>query len=205
MEAGQRDELTRLLRKFPRDSDAADDAWRIIYPEILALAKSQRRRWDGDWTMETAVLANEAFLKVFSGTPPDFNDRRHFYRLLSTAIRQILVNYGQARKTRKRGGGAQHVPLDVAEGLGLAAEAAEQVRDLDRALEKLREMDARAAEVVELKFFVGLGNAEIAEVLGVSRPTVIRDWAAAKAWLWKEIGEVRAAGDEVHDSGRDSS
>lgn len=180
-------ELTQILRRASEGGADADRAWRIVYPEILRLAKSRRRKWDGDWTLETRAIANELFLKVFADTTTEFRDREHFYSLVARVIRQILINYRRDRRTEKRGSGAPHLGLEVVDSLGIDPRVAERVDDLHEALCRLEQFDARAARVVELKFFVGLGNAEVAEVLGVSRPTVIRDWAAARAWLWKEM------------------
>ena len=147
--------------------------------------------------METRALANEVYLKVFGSDSRDFGDRRHFYRLIGKAIRHLLINYAEERRAAKRGGGADHVPLEEAFGLGLSPKASDQARELHRALERLQAVDARAAEVVQLKFFVGLKNAEIGEVLEVSKATVARDWTFARAWLWREMGAESGAIGEV--------
>jgi RNA polymerase sigma factor (TIGR02999 family) len=132
-------------------------------------------------------LANEVFLKVFGKTPQDFRDRQHFFRLVAKAIRQILINYAEERGASKRGGKVDHVPLEEAFGFGVSDKLADQICDLHLALEQFERVDPRAAEVVQLKFFVGLRNEEIAEVLEVSRATVARDWTLARAWLWREM------------------
>jgi len=188
MEDPAREEITRLLNALPDASPTThEQAWQVLYREILRVARNQRRRWEGDWTMETRALANEVFLKVFGHAPQEFKDRQHFFRLIAKAIRQILINYAENRRAAKRGGGAHHTSLEDVFDLGFSDGVVDQIWDLHLALEKFEEVDPRAAEVVQLKFFVGLKNEEMAEVLGTSKATVVRDWNVARAWLWREL------------------
>ena len=181
-------ELMRLITS--EDPDAEQQAWDVLYPELIALARAQRRKWQGNWTLETRVLAHEAYLKLFRGPVRSFEDDRHFFRLVSRAIRQVLINYAEARGAAKRGGGGEDVTLDERLlGDHASSEAWAEVRELDEAIHRLRDLDPRAAEIVELRFFAGLTNEEIAETLDISLATVGRDWAAAKAWLSRELRE----------------
>lgn len=184
----ERGEITRLLQDLedanPSDRDRA---WRSLYGEVIRIAHGQRARWHGDWTLETRALANEMFIRCFGNGTPRFEDRLHFFRVMSTTIRRILINYAEQRGAEKRGGKVQDLQLQNGDWIDLSPEAADQIIDLHRALERFEATDARASEIVRLKFFLGLSIDEIAEVLGVSRATVGRDWASARAWLWREM------------------
>ena len=183
-----------LLRKAAEgDLDARDRAWECVFDEVLRVAAAQRRRWSGDWTLETGVLANEVFVKLYGGeaaaTP---NDRKHFFVMVSRAIRQVLLNYSEYKSAAKRGGGATDHTL--IEGLEhpLTSGAQSKVRELHDALERFSSLDPRAAQVVELRFFAGLNYVEIAETLDISRATAVRDWEAAKAWLNRALDDTGA-------------
>ena len=134
--------------------------------------------------METRVLANEAYLKLFGKEDRDYADRGHFFRLVSRAVRQVLVDYAESQRALKRGGGGEPLTLsgNVAR-VELPPDVAEEVLGLDEALERFRRIDPRATEIVELRFFAGLTNKEIAETMGISLATVGRDWTVARAWL----------------------
>jgi len=178
-----------LKRAGAGDVEARNEVWTRLYDEVLRVAGAQRSRWSGDWTLETRVLANEVFVKLFGGTPPDPNDRKHFLTLLSKAVRQILVNYSEARRTAKRGGGVGPATLDEELGIGLGPAVTDEILALHEALERFTVLDERAAKVVELRFFTGLSYDEIAETLDISKATAVRDWEAARAWLNVALGE----------------
>jgi len=184
------DTISLLRMAATGDLEARDRAWSHVYDEVLLVARAQRRRWSGDWTMESRVLANEVFIKVFGDRPPEFKDRRHFFTLMAKAIRQVLVNYSEGRRTAKRGGGQVQVPLASADAIFLEPEVSDQLLDLHEALSRFESLDERAARVVELRFFAGLNYDEIAENVGVSRATAVRDWETAKAWLHREVGRT---------------
>ncbi len=179
--------IVLLRRAAEGDIAARDQAWTRMYDEVLLVARAQRRRWSGDWTMETRVLANEVFIKLFGQTPPSPNDRKHFFVLLSRAVRQILVNYSEGRRAAKRGGSAQHVTFEAEPGIALDPELSDQLLDLHDALHRFEQLDGRAANVVELRFFAGLTDDESADTRDVSRATAVRDWEAARAWLNREL------------------
>jgi RNA polymerase sigma factor (TIGR02999 family) len=182
-------DITRILDDLKEPTpDAERRAWEVLYPEMLRLARAERRRWGGNWTLESRALAHEAYAKLFGDEVRDYANRRHFYRLVSRAIRQILVNYATAQRRQKRGGDTPTAaPLHELEDHLMSPRVADEVVELHEALERFRELDERAASVVELKFFAGLTAEEIAETLDTSPATVGRDWAIAKAWLEREL------------------
>jgi RNA polymerase sigma-70 factor, ECF subfamily len=164
----------------------------ILYGELRVLASRHRRSWGGDFTLQTTALVHEAFLKLAGAAEPDWKDRAHFFAVASRAMRQILVNYAERRRAQKRGGGAPHLSLDEANPV--SPSAVEEILVLHEALDRLEAVHQRQARVVEHRFFSGLRMHETAEVLGVSVRTVERDWAAASAWLKREIRETLGSG-----------
>lgn len=184
---GRSDEITTLLDAARAGSTGAlDEVFAVIYDELHELARCQRGRWRGDYTLNTTALVHEAYLKLVGRGRAGWSDRAHFLAVAATAMRQILVNYAQMRSAQKRGGGAPHVSLqDI--GPIMDAETAEDVLALHEALGRLARLNERQAKVVEARFFAGMPVRETAEVLGVSPATVKRDWALASAWLHKEI------------------
>ena len=173
--------LTRLLGRA-RDGDA--DALRalvpLVYDELRALARSQRRRRGAGATVNTTALVHEAYQKL-ARSANGYADRGHFFRVAARAMREVLVDHARAQSRQKRGGPTRPLPLD--EALVGRAGPPERVLALDEALARLRLRDPRQAEVVDLRYFVGLTIPETAEVLGLSPATVKRDWTAARAWL----------------------
>jgi len=135
--------------------------------------------------MQSAALANEAYLKLIRARGIECENRVHFFALCAQIIRRILVDHARARGRAKRGGNAIQIPLD--EGLMGTRAHGVDVLDLDRALGALSEIDDRKGRVVELRFFGGLSVDETADVLGVSPETVARDWKMARAWLFREL------------------
>ena len=185
--------VTRLLSELERGNDAALDAlYPIIYDELRAIARSHRRRWDGDTTLGTTALVHEAFLKLSRADEVHATSRLHFLRVASRAMRQILSNYARDRRAIKRGNEAAHVPLDIvdAEHRGFAEhEHLENIENLEEALKKLEAFDKRLSDVVECRFFGGLSIEDTAAALQISPATVKRDWALARAWLFREMTE----------------
>lgn len=157
-----------------------------LQQELRQIARRQRRRGMAGETLSTTALVNEAWLKL-SGTPDlvEQIDHRHFLALAARAMRYIVINHARDRVADKRGGGAVHVPLD--EALDDGRDTAEAVRllELDDALQQLERARPRLAQVVHLRYFAGLTEEEIGEVLGIDRSTVRRDWIKARGWLHK--------------------
>jgi len=156
----------------------------LVYPELRRIARRHLGRPAGE-SLESAALANEAYLKLLRTGGVRCESRAHFLALCSQIIRRILVDHARNRGYAKRGGGAVQVTLD--EGLVTAKERGVDVLALDQALTALSEFDARKERVVELRYFGGLSVEETAEVLGISPETAKRDWKMAKAWLLAEL------------------
>lgn len=197
------DESTMVLLQKAAEGDlsARDLAWERVFDEVLAVAAAQRRRWSGDWTLETRALASEVFLKLSAGSPPSPNDRKHFFALVSVAVRQVLLNYAESRSALKRGGGAEPVTLSDRQEPFMDPADAERFLSLEEALRRFAKIDERATQVVELRFFSGLNYDEIAEALGISRATAVRDWSTARAWLNRELAEDVGLPGEGRESG----
>ena len=152
--------------------------------ELRQIARSQRRRGAAAPTLSTTALVNEAYLK-FCGSPELFSrvDRDHFLAIATRAMRHIIVNYARDRVALKRGGGAVVEPLDGAD----VAEDFSGLLELDDALAQLERARPRLAQVVQLRYFGGLGEAEVAAVLGLDVSTVQRDWVKARGWLYERL------------------
>ena len=179
-------EITRLLHRARTGDDAAvDQLVEHVYPELRRLARGQLRGRGGA-TLDTTALVHEAFLKV---APLDhaYADREHFFATLARAMRQVVVDHARARAALKRGGGANRVDLEPSQAA--VSSQAELVLDIDCVLEELAGIDERLVRVVECRFFAGLTEEETASVLGLSRATVQRDWAKARAWLRRRLEE----------------
>jgi RNA polymerase sigma factor (TIGR02999 family) len=179
-------EVTRLLEAWGQgDRAALDKLTRLVYEELRGLAHRYMAGQRADHTLQTTALVNEAYLKLAGQYEPRFANRSHFLAVAAKAMRQILVDHAKAALREKRGAGAKPVELD--EAAVLSPEPTREILDLNEALEKLAMLDARKANVVELSYFGGLRQEEIAEVLDVSVVTVRRDWTFSRAWLYAEL------------------
>ena len=164
------------------DEQALRSLMSVVYPELRRIARQHLGRRQAGQTLESAALANEAYLKLMRAGGIRCENRVHFLALCSQIIRRILVDHARARGYAKRGGDAQRVPLDEVL-LGAQARGIE-ILALSEALDSLAKIDARKARVVELRYFGGLSVEETAEVLGITPVRVKRDWQRAKAWLY---------------------
>lgn len=181
-----REEITQFLHRATEgDREALDLVFSTVYEELHRLARTQRRRWDGNHTLNTTSLIHEAYLKLVDQEGASWNDLSHFLAVAARAMRHILVNYAERQRAAKRGGGKE--PLSMEEGAFLAPEAAEEILALNEALERLEAVSERRARVVEARFFGGYTIEDTADLLGISPATVKRDWALASAWLYREI------------------
>jgi RNA polymerase sigma factor (TIGR02999 family) len=179
-------DLTALLSAAREgDSAALDELYTKVYDQLKRLARGQRRKWDGDYTLNTTALAHEAYIKLVRQDGVGGQDRAQFMCIASKAMRHILVNYAERRRAQKRGGTGS--PIALGEVNPIAAQAAPEILDLHEALERLAEIAERPVKVVECRFFAGLTITETAMALGVSRATVQRDWVAASAWLRHQL------------------
>ena len=172
------------------DEEALGDLMPVVYPELRRIARQHLGRRPAGQTLESAALANEAYLKLTRAGGIHCENRVHFFALCSQIIRRILVDHARGRGYAKRGGNAVRVPLDQV--LLRARTRGIEVLALDEALRSLSKIDARKGRVVELRYFGGLSVEETAEVLGISLETAKRDWRMAKTWLFSEMSGFKA-------------
>jgi RNA polymerase sigma factor (TIGR02999 family) len=173
-------------------SDARDpnQLAQIVYEELRRLAGGYMRRERPGQTLQATALVHEAYLRLAQSTPV-WTDRNHFVAIAARSMRQILVERARSRGAQKRWAGIQRVTLS--ETLVGAAHEDAMLPALDEALNRLEQIDAEQARIVELRYFVGLSNDETADALGLSPATVKRRWALARAWLFRELGGGNAA------------
>lgn len=182
------DDITGLLLAWGGgDREALDRLMPLVYQELRRLAHRQMRRERAGDTFQTTALVNEAYLRLVDYDRVQARDRSHFLAIAAQAMRRILIERARQRRADKRGSGAQPLALD--EAGDVSAERAADLVALDDALVTLASVDPRKAQLVELRYFGGLTVAETAEVLGVSAPTVERDWRTARIWLHREISK----------------
>ena len=179
-------DATLLLRAWGAgDHGALDRLAPIVYDELRRLARRYMKLERPGHSLQATALVNEAYLRLVDYKHMQWQDRSHFFAVSAQLMRRILVEHAR-RHNLKRGGGVQHVSLEESAVVG-GGPAAEMLA-LDEALNELARLDARKAQVVEMRFFAGLRVEEIAEVLKVSPITVMRDWDLARAWLYGELG-----------------
>ena len=175
-------DVTAMLMDLQGGDEAAVDAiLPHVYTELQNLARRQLRGERDGHTLDTAALVHEAYLKLVKQDRADWQNRAHFLGVAAIAMRRILINYARKRKAEKRGGDAILATYEDGE-VGRVTRT-DELLALDEALHQLAERSERQARVVEMWFFGGLTHVEIAEALGISEPTVRRDWRVARAWL----------------------
>jgi len=182
----QQHQITQLLAEWSDGNQSAlDELYPLVYNELHRLARRYMSRERKGHTLQTTALINEAYVRLVDQRNVHWANRSHFFAISAQIMRRILIDHARRQAYAKRGGGAQQVSLEeaatIAPGQGL-----ELVR-LDEALKSLAEMDPRRSQVVELRYFGGLNNEEIAGVLKVSENTVTRDWNMARAWLYQQL------------------
>jgi RNA polymerase sigma factor (TIGR02999 family) len=179
-------EVTEILREWcGGDREAAERLFPLVYDELKRQARIFLNRERKDHTLQPTALVHEAYLRLVDQANLKVENRTHFFGIASRLMRQILVDHARRKNAEKRGGAAQRLSLDDVEiGPELAAG---DVLVLHEALEQLESLDERKAQVVEMRFFGGMKEDEIAEVLGVNEKTVRRDWQFAKLWLYREL------------------
>jgi len=185
-------EVTQLLRAWSEgDHQALEKLTPLVYAELHRRAHWQMANERSGQTLQTTALVNEIYVQLIDLRGVSWRDRAHFFALSSRLIRRVLIDAARAKAAQKRGGRASHVELD--ENLLVSQEPRADVIALDDALTALAAIDERKSQVVELRFFGGLGIEETAEVLKVSPETVKRDWKLAKAWLRRELRNSTAS------------
>ncbi|HTG85721.1 MAG TPA: sigma-70 family RNA polymerase sigma factor [Pyrinomonadaceae bacterium] len=179
-------EITQLLAEWRDGNQAAlDDLYPLVYAELHRLARRYMSRERKGHTLQTTALINEAYVRLVDQREVQWANRSHFFAISAQIMRRILIDHARRYAYAKRGGGARQVSLDETATVALG-DLSEFLR-LDEALKSLAELDPRRSQVVELKYFGGLNNDEIAGVLKISKNTVIRDWNMARAWLYSQL------------------
>jgi RNA polymerase sigma factor (TIGR02999 family) len=170
----------------------------IVYEELRAIARSQRRRWQSSDTLNTTALVHELYLRLAGGGGSGYQDRGHFLAVAAMAMRQILIDYVRSRQAAKRGGGLRRMSFEEVEAaLGehpaFSLEQAELLMQVDASVRRLAGESERLGRIVECRFFGGLSLQETADALGISLATVKRGWALAQAWLYRDLREAADA------------
>lgn len=181
-------DLTQLLLAWSQGDPAAlEKLLPLLDVELRRLAHAYMRRENPDHTLQTSALINEAYLRLIDQQHVHWQNRAHFFGITAQLMRRILLDHARGHARVKRGGAARIVPLD--EAAVVSGQKAAELLALDEALRDLERFDPRKSRLVELRFFGGLNNEEVAEVLGLSLRTVEREWRKAKAWLHQALSE----------------
>ena len=183
-----RHQITELLAEWREGNQSAlDELYPLVYDELHRLARRYMSRERKDHTLQTTALINEAYVRLVDQKNVNWANRSHFFAISAQIMRRILIDHARRHAYAKRGGGAQQVSLE--EVAAITPGQGRELLRLDEALKSLAERDPRRSQVVELRYFGGLNNEEIAGVLHVSENTVTRDWNMARAWLYQQLTE----------------
>lgn len=183
---GPQGEVTNLLCQLRLgDCQAEEKLVLLVYGELRRLAASYLRRERSDHTLQPTALVHEAYLRLRELRGIEWQSRTHFFALAAQLMRRILIDHARAHCARKRGGSGEAVSLD--DVLVFSRPRSEQFIALDEALTRLADRDRRQSQIVEMRFFGGLTEEEIATLLAISTRTVKREWRIAKAWLFREL------------------
>jgi RNA polymerase sigma-70 factor (ECF subfamily) len=181
-------EITELLFEWSGgNQEALDKLYPLVYDELHRLARRFMNRERKGHTLQATALINEAYVRLVDQTHVRWKNRTHFFAISAQIMRRILVDHARRNLYAKRGGGAHRISFD--ETALVAVDRSSDFVLLDEALKSLAEIDQRRSQVVELRYFGGLDNKEIAGVLKISENTVTRDWNMARAWLYQQLGE----------------
>ena len=182
-------EITQLLLAWRKgERSALDELIPLVQSELRRLARGYMRRQKPDHTLQTTALVNEAFLRLVDSNRVNWQDRNHFFAICAQLMRRILVDFARKKSSLKRGGDGVHITLN--ENVDVVDEKAAEVLALDEALKRLATMNERQSRIVELRYFGGLTEDEVAETLDISTRTVRRDWNLARAWLFRELSRT---------------
>jgi RNA polymerase sigma factor (TIGR02999 family) len=181
-------DVTRILDRVEHgDSKAGEELLPLVYEELRKLAANRMARERSGQTLQATALVHEAWLRLVGAGEGHWDSRGHFFAAAAEAMRRILIERARSKARLRHGGGLERVDLDH---VTVASEDADQtVLAVHEALDRLAARDPLKAEVVKLRYFIGLGHAEIARALGISEPTVRRHWSFARAWLYAELKE----------------
>lgn len=180
--------ITQILRDWNNgDREAKERLIPFVYDELKRQARLLMSKERANHTLQPTALVHEAFLKLTAQTGMEWKDRSHFYGIAARLMRQILIDHARLHASAKRGASPVHFSLDAVQIP--VAERAGSILLLNEALERLEQLDEKQAQIVEMRFFGGMNNREIAEVLDVSERTVGREWQAARLWLYRELNQ----------------
>lgn len=187
--------VTQVLKAVEQgDPRAAEQLLPLVYAELRAIARSLMAKVPPGNTLQPTALVHEAYLRIVGNEDPGWNSRGHFFAAIAQAMRRILVEQARHKAAVKHGGAQRRMEIDEAE---IHIEApGEDMLALDAALERLAKWDERKARVVELRYLVGLDIAATAQMLGVSEPTVERDWRVARSFLFEQLARQKSEGRE---------
>jgi RNA polymerase sigma factor (TIGR02999 family) len=180
------EDITQLLVAAADGDTAAErDLLEAVYEDLKRLSRKALREETGRHTLQPTALVHEAYLRLVNQSKSDFKNRAHFFSIAGLLIRRILVDHARSRRAKKRGARSEAVPWS---DTMVAVDSSEvDLLDLNEVLERLEQSDPKAARIVNLRYFSGLKDQEIADLLGVTRRTVLRQWAFAKAFLFSEL------------------
>ena len=184
-------ELQKIIDKINQgDQKALDHLFPIVYQELRKSAHLIRMRFHNEDTLNTTALVHEAYLKLSQADLSELKDKSHFFNLAAKAIRQILVNASQKKKTIKRSGGHRYQIDDLEEQIELSDESKDAILSIQEALVRLEKRQPTYTKIVECRFFAGLSIEETANIIGTSPSTVKRQWTIAKTWLHHQMNTV---------------
>jgi RNA polymerase sigma-70 factor (ECF subfamily) len=184
--SGEKSQVTEILTRLTAgDTSAEEDLLPLVYVELHRLAVAQLRSERTGHTLQATALVHEVYLRLCGSKPIRFEDRMHFFRVSAKLMRRILIDYARQRNALRRGGGIAHAPLE--EGFLVRDDQLSLALEIDNVLEVLADVDPRLVQVVEMRFFAGLSDPEIAAALNISERTVVRDWHRARAWLHQNL------------------
>lgn len=191
-EVGDRD-ISQLLEQWTQGNpEALESLIPIVYDELRRLARHRKRQEFSPASVQTTTIVHEAYMRLASYSPRALRDRKQFFAMASTIMRQVLVDRARERRAQKRDAG---VKVELTPELAPIAEREIDIVALDEALHELEQLDTRQGRIVELRFFAGLSIEETAKVLNISPKTVTREWMTARAWLQRRMTRrVRVAG-----------
>jgi RNA polymerase sigma factor (TIGR02999 family) len=186
-------EITVILNRAGKgDPQAAEQLLPLVYDELRKLANAKMARESDGHTLQATALVHEAWLRLGGDRQPAWENRAHFFAAAAESMRRILIDSARRRRAERHGGRLQRVDVnDSAIEIAAPGGADDELLAVHECLDRLASHDARKAELVKLRYFAGLTLEQAAEVLGVAVPTAKRDWAYARAWLFRAIGESR--------------
>ncbi|MDR3791818.1 MAG: ECF-type sigma factor [Terracidiphilus sp.] len=185
MEPEEKGEITQLLERWRGgDSTAFETMVQLVYEQLYRIAAGLMRRERGEHTLQPTALLNEVYMRLVRQKKADWTDRQHFYTFAAMQMRNILTDYARAAKRR---GGSEWIKMELSDDIAFIGSEAEQVLDLNSALERLQEFDSRKAHIVEMRYFLSFTTEETAEALEISPATAERDLKFARSWLYREL------------------